>query len=149
MWIKTGRIIHLYRKIGVAVVELERQLTRGTPIYIHGATTSYEQIADSIEVEHTQIEMVSAPVKIGLKLAHRARRNDRVYQWVPTLSLIGRYTEASLETPQGRFVVFLHSSETLSSADIEIKRSRRTLKRQQRRIAAMVNKLSTNNNEGV
>jgi hypothetical protein len=82
LWLRTGKIVHLYRKIGVAVVELERPLARGTPIYIHGATTSYEQVATSMEIDHQQVEKATIGQKIGLKLARWARKKDVVFQWV-------------------------------------------------------------------
>jgi hypothetical protein len=134
LWLRTGKIVHLYRKIGVAVVELERPLARGTPIYIHGATTSYEQVATSMEIDHEQVKKAKAGVKIGLKLAHWARKKDVVYQWVEGI-ILAQTTKVRIKK---KLVKSKFSNEKLLLPDeLELEEARRTLKRQQRRIAAL------------
>jgi translation elongation factor EF-Tu-like GTPase len=77
---KVGKITHFYSKANVAIVELTAALTKGDKIVIRGSTTNIEQTADSMEVEHKQINSGQAGQSIGLKVAGRVRESDIVYR---------------------------------------------------------------------
>jgi putative protease len=82
---KVGRIAHFYSKPSVAVVELSAPLSKGDKIVIRGSTTDIEQTADSIEIEHKQIQSAQSGQSIGMKVAGRVRENDIVYRVKPTV----------------------------------------------------------------
>ncbi len=77
---KVGKITHFYSKANVAVVELTAALAKGDKIVIRGSTTSIEQTADSMEVEHKQINNAQAGQSIGMRVMGRVRENDIVYR---------------------------------------------------------------------
>jgi hypothetical protein len=77
--IEVGRVVHYYRRIGVAAVELHNMLDRGDRIYIHGHTTSFGQKAESLERDHTPVVFGRPGHVIGIKVNRRVRRGDRVY----------------------------------------------------------------------
>jgi putative protease len=77
-----GKIAHYYSKIGVAVIDLEDELSVGDEISIEGATTNVRQKVESMQVEHKNIETAKAGDSIGLKVIDRVRETDAVYKVV-------------------------------------------------------------------
>lgn len=77
---EVGRITHFYPKILVAVVELKLPLVVGDKIHIVGPTTHFEQVVESLQIEHKAITKASAGQSIGLKVADRVRETDVVYK---------------------------------------------------------------------
>jgi len=75
-----GKITHYFSKIGVAVVELSDDVTVGAKIRVEGATTSFEQVIDSMEIENRKVETATAGQSIGLKVKERVRLHDSVYK---------------------------------------------------------------------
>lgn len=75
-----GKISHYYTKIGVAVIDLEDELSVGDEISIEGASTNIRQKVDSMEVEHENIEKAKAGDSVGMKVVDRVRENDSVYK---------------------------------------------------------------------
>jgi putative protease len=78
--IEIGRITHFFSKIGVAVVELTTPLTVGDHILVKGPSTDFEQIVESMQIEHKNIQRAEAGQSIGLKLAQQAKERDAVYK---------------------------------------------------------------------
>jgi CTP:molybdopterin cytidylyltransferase MocA len=78
--VEVGRITHFFSKIGVAVVELTASLVVGDSILVKGPSTDFEQVVESMQIEHTNIPRAEAGQSIGLKLAQRARERDAVYK---------------------------------------------------------------------
>jgi len=75
-----GKIAHYYSKIGVAVIDLEDELSVGDEISIEGATTNVRQKVESMQVEHNNIETAKAGDSVGLKVIDRVREQDAVYK---------------------------------------------------------------------
>jgi len=80
--VKVGRVTHYFTKIGVAIVELNDSLAVGDRILIKGATTNFEQVVSSMQIEHKNVERAEAGQSIGLKVEQRVRENDIVYKIV-------------------------------------------------------------------
>jgi len=78
--VEVGRITHFFSKIGVAVVELTAPLVVGDSILVKGPSTDFEQVVESMQIEHTNIPRAEAGQSIGLKIAQRAREKDAVYK---------------------------------------------------------------------
>ena len=78
--IEVGHIIHFFPKISVAIVELTASLAVGNRILIKGPTTDFEQVVDSMQIEHENIRRAEAGQSIGLKMAEHTREGDRVYK---------------------------------------------------------------------
>lgn len=74
-----GAITHYYGGIGVAVVELSAGLKKGERISIEGATSGFEQTAESMEDEKKPVDSASKGQSIGLKVSERCRVGDKVY----------------------------------------------------------------------
>ena len=78
--VEVGRVSHYFVKISVAVIELNAPLTVGDRISIKGSTTDLEQVVESMQIEHANVQRAEAGQSIGLKLNDRVRENDTVYK---------------------------------------------------------------------
>jgi len=77
---KVGEVTQYWGKIGVAGIKLTAALSQGDTIRIKGATTDFEQIVDSMQIEHQNIETAKKGQEIGLKVKEKVRRGDTVYK---------------------------------------------------------------------
>ena len=77
---EVGRVTHYFTRIGVAVVELTDKLSVGDRILIQGATTNFEQVVESMQIEHKNVTTAEAGQSIGLKVEQRVREGDRIYR---------------------------------------------------------------------
>lgn len=78
--VEVGRITHFFTKISVAVIELNALLTVGDTILVKGPNTDFEQVIQSMQIEHENIEKAEAGQSIGLKVEQRVREGDTVYK---------------------------------------------------------------------
>ena len=78
--VKVGSITHFFSKISVAVVELTAPLAVGDHILIKGPTTDFEQMVESMQIEHKNIEKAEAGQSIGMKMAEHVKERDVVYK---------------------------------------------------------------------
>jgi hypothetical protein len=78
--VQVGHIIHFFSKISVAVVELTAPLTVGDRILVKGPATDFEQVIESMQIEHANIQRAEAGQSIGLKTAQHAHERDIVYK---------------------------------------------------------------------
>ena len=78
--IEVGHITHFFSKINVAVLELTVPLAVGDRILVKGPTTDFEQVVESMQIEHEDIPKAEAGQSIGLKMAENARERDVVYK---------------------------------------------------------------------
>ena len=76
-----GRITHYFTNIGVAVLELtDGKLSVGDKIHIKGATSDFEQMIDSMQIEHESVEKAKKGDAVGLKVEQQVRESDDVYR---------------------------------------------------------------------
>jgi putative protease len=75
-----GKITHYFSKIGVAVIELEDELKVGDTIRVVGGQTDFNQIVDSMEMEHKKIEKAKAGDSVGIKINQKVREGYKVYK---------------------------------------------------------------------
>jgi len=78
--VEVGHITHFFTKISVAVIELTAPLAVGDTIVIKGPTTDFEQVVDSMQIEHENVQRAEPGQSIGLKVAQRVREKDMVYK---------------------------------------------------------------------
>ncbi len=75
-----GKVVDYYGKIGVAAIELSGSLKVGDKIHIKGHTTDFEQMVDSMQVEHQTVPEAKAGDSIGIKVKEYCRGKDSVYK---------------------------------------------------------------------
>jgi len=78
-----GRVTDYFAKIGVAGIDLTGKVRVGDTIRIRGHTTDLEQVVESMQIEHQQVEEAGPGDKIGIKVSDRCRDGDRVYRVIP------------------------------------------------------------------
>jgi putative protease len=75
-----GKITHFYPKISVAVVELEDTLNVGDTISIERGEEVVEQVVDSMQIEHKNVEEAGKGESIGLKVAGQTKEGAKVFK---------------------------------------------------------------------
>jgi len=78
--LQVGHIIHFFSKISVAIVELTAPLAVGDRILVKGPTTDFEQLVDSMQIEHSNIQRAESGQSIGLKTVQSVKERDVVYK---------------------------------------------------------------------
>jgi GTPase len=78
--VEVGHITHFFSKISVAVLELTAPLSVGDRILVKGPATDFEQVVDSMQVEHKNIQRAEAGQSIGIKLVQQTKERDVVYK---------------------------------------------------------------------
>lgn len=76
---KIGKITHYYDKIGVAVVELENNLSVGNTIKISGHDMEFTQVVTSMQIEHKELETAKKGQEIGLKVEKPVKEGDQIF----------------------------------------------------------------------
>ena len=77
--IQVGHISHFFSKISVAIVELTAPLAVGDRILIKGPSTDFEQVVDSMQIEHNNIQRAEGQ-SIGLRTVQHVKEKDMVYK---------------------------------------------------------------------
>src|SRR4030042_2453566 len=78
--VEVGHITHFFSKINVAVLELTAPLAVGDRILVKGPLTDFEQVVESMQIEHKNIQKAEAGQSVGLKTAQHAKERDVVYK---------------------------------------------------------------------
>ena len=74
-----GEVTHFFGNLSVAVVELKDEVKKGEKIIIEGATTSFEQKIDSMQINRVDVKEAKKGEAIGLKVKDKVRPGDKVY----------------------------------------------------------------------
>ncbi len=75
-----GKISHYFNKIGVAVVDLSDTLKVGDTIRILGGNTDFNQVVESMEVEHQKVQEAKKGDSVGMKVSEKVREEYSVYK---------------------------------------------------------------------
>ncbi|MCX5803518.1 MAG: translation elongation factor-like protein [Proteobacteria bacterium] len=78
--IAVGKVVGYFSKIGVAAIKITSgELKIGDTIKIKGHTTDFEQVVESIQVEHVNVEKVEVGKDVGIKVKEKVKEHDTVY----------------------------------------------------------------------
>lgn len=76
-----GIVEHFFSRIGVAAIKITNGSLRiGDKIRIKGATTDFEQVVESMEINRQKIEEAKPGDEVGIKVIDRVREGDKVYK---------------------------------------------------------------------
>lgn len=75
-----GAVTHFFGKIGVAVIKLTDKLSVGDKIHIKGAHSDFEQVVDSMQVEHAPIQAAKKGDAVGMKVTEPVHEKDVVFK---------------------------------------------------------------------
>ena len=76
---KVGEIAHYFGKIMVAAIKVKAEIKVGDTLHIKGHTTDFEQVVDSIQIEHESIAKAKKGDDIGIKVKDHVREGDEVF----------------------------------------------------------------------
>lgn len=74
-----GKVSHYFSKISVAGIQLSEPLKVGDKISIEGATTKFEEIIESMQIDNSTVAQAKAGDNIGIKVKDKTRVGDDVY----------------------------------------------------------------------
>ena len=77
---KVGIVLHYYHKANVAAIKLEDTLKVGDKIHIKGHTTDFDEVINSIQIEHKQVNEAKKGDDIGIKVTDHVREHDVIYK---------------------------------------------------------------------
>ncbi|RLG57140.1 MAG: translation elongation factor-like protein [Candidatus Hydrothermarchaeota archaeon] len=78
---EVGEVFTYFSKIGVAGIKITKgKLRLGDKIRIKGATTDFEQVVESMQIEKTPVEEAEAGQSVGIKVKEKVRKGDKVYK---------------------------------------------------------------------
>lgn len=75
-----GEIFTYFSKASVAGIKLVDTLRVGDRIRIQGHTTNFEQVVESIQIEHDSVNEAGKGASVGLKVVDRVRPHDKVFK---------------------------------------------------------------------
>jgi len=79
--LKIGKVSHYYDKIGVAIVELNGTLSVGEKVkFVRSGTDLFEQVVESIQVEHKKLDSAGKGDVIGLKTDEPVKEDTEVFK---------------------------------------------------------------------
>jgi translation elongation factor EF-1alpha len=79
--LKVGTVSHYYDKIGVAIVELSGTLSVGEKVkFVRGGEDLFEQVVESIQVEHKKLDSANKGDVIGLKTNDAVKEGTEIFK---------------------------------------------------------------------
>ena len=75
-----GKVTHYYNNIGVAIIDISATLKAGDSIRIIGGEVDFEQIVESMEVDHKKVKAAKTGETIGIKVGEKVREGYKVYK---------------------------------------------------------------------
>ena len=85
--VELGKVTHYFSKIGVAAIEIQRDmLAVGDTIHVKGHTSDFTQNVDSMQVDHQLVTVAKAGQSVGIHVAGHAHEHDKVYKVVAVIA---------------------------------------------------------------
>ena len=75
-----GKISHYFSKIEVGVIDLDDKLKVGDAIRIVGGETDFNQIVESMEIDHQKVSEAKKGDSVGTKVSQKVREGYKVYK---------------------------------------------------------------------
>lgn len=76
---KVGTVTHYYGNIGVAIVTLAGELSKGDKVKFEGGKTEFEQTVESMQIEHKEIDSAKKGDVIGMKVNEKVGEGAEVF----------------------------------------------------------------------
>ncbi len=78
---RIGTVTHYYNHLHVAGVTItDGELCKGETIHVNGHTSDFEQIVESMQIDHEAVEVAKPGDQIGLVVIEYTREHDTVYK---------------------------------------------------------------------
>ena len=81
---EVGKVADYFAKIGIAAIYITKSTLKVVDkIHIKQHTTDFEQIVESIQIEHQNVPEAKPGDSIGIKVKDKVRDHDIVYKVLP------------------------------------------------------------------
>jgi len=77
---KVGEVFNFYVKPSVAAIDVLSDIQIGDKLQFLGATTDFEMVIKSMQIEGENVEAVKKGQKVGIKVPERVRISDEVFK---------------------------------------------------------------------
>ena len=77
---RIGVVDEYYARIGVVGIKLEARLAVRDVVHIKGHTTEFEQVVESMQIEHENVSEAEAGMAVAVRVKERCRDGDVVYR---------------------------------------------------------------------
>lgn len=75
---QVGKVTHYFNNINVAIIKLSDKLTAGETVHFKGHTSDFDQVIDSMQIDHSQVESAKKGQEVGVKVSEHTRVGDDV-----------------------------------------------------------------------
>ena len=70
-----------FAKIGVVAIEVTGgEIKVGDNLHFRGYTTDFEEVVESMEIEHQDVQVAKPGDNVGIKVGEKVRRHDKVFK---------------------------------------------------------------------
>jgi putative protease len=77
---KVGEVFTFFVKPSVAALNVLGKIKVGDRLLFQGATTKFEIIVKSMQIEGEEVDTVKKGQQVGIKVPDRVRQNDEVFK---------------------------------------------------------------------
>ena len=77
-----GEVFNFYSKPSVAAIEVTGEINVGDKLFFSGATSDFEMVIKSMQIEGENVETVKKGQQVGIKVPERVRSGDEVFKIV-------------------------------------------------------------------
>ncbi|MBR9676436.1 hypothetical protein GOV05_05490 [Candidatus Woesearchaeota archaeon] len=74
-----GKITHFFGKISVGIIKMSADLKVGDKVSFKGHTTGFEQVINSMQINHQEVQEAKSGDEVGIKLNEHVRVGDVVF----------------------------------------------------------------------
>ncbi len=77
---QVGTVSQYFARIGVAGINVTASLRVGDRIHVKGHTTDFEQVVESMQMDHGPVQEAKSGESVGIKVMDRVRDGDHVFR---------------------------------------------------------------------
>lgn len=74
-----GEVIHVFSKIGVAVIKFSKPVADGDKIHVVGHSDDFTQTVESMQIDHKSVKKVKKGEEAGMKMDGKVHEGDKVF----------------------------------------------------------------------
>jgi len=75
-----GVVSNYFEHVGVAAIKLKNSLKKGDKIKVVGGNVEFEQVVDSMQIQHKVVSEAKKGDEIGIKLNEKVRKDYKIFK---------------------------------------------------------------------
>jgi putative protease len=78
---EVGEVTHYFANIGVAVIKATKgPIKKGDNLHIVGGSADFDQIVDSMQVDHKDVEEIAKGKEGGMKVSEKVHEGNKIFK---------------------------------------------------------------------